>query len=77
MEDPDEMQHNGIFYQGLHCLIRLKQPSGTEIHYYLETSICDPLKSKMNKPILITYRYVWANPSEYKGLKDKWSLDRL
>ena len=32
-EDPDEMQHNAAFHQGLHCLIRLKQPSGTEIHH--------------------------------------------
>ena len=31
-EDPDEMQHNSAFHQGLHHLLRLKQPSGTEIH---------------------------------------------
>ena len=30
-EDPDEMQHNAAFHQGLHCLLRLKQFSGTEI----------------------------------------------
>ena len=35
-EYPDEMQHNGAFHQGLHCLLRLKQSSGTEIHQYLE-----------------------------------------
>ena len=40
-EDTDEIQHNAAFHQGLHCLIRLKQPSGTEIHH-LETF--DPLK---------------------------------
>ena len=34
--DPDEMQHNAAFHQGLHCLQRLKHPSGTEIHHYLE-----------------------------------------
>ena len=22
-EDPDEMQHNAVFHQGLHCLLRL------------------------------------------------------
>ena len=38
------MQHNAAFHQGLHCLLRLKQPSGTEIHDNLETSACDPLK---------------------------------
>ena len=31
-EDPFEMQHNAAFHQGLHRLLRLKQPSGTEIH---------------------------------------------
>ena len=29
-EDPDEMQHNAAFHQGLHCLIILKQPFGTD-----------------------------------------------
>ena len=29
-EDPDEMQHNAAFHQGLHCLLRFKQASGTE-----------------------------------------------
>ena len=24
-EDPDEMPHNGAFYQGLHCLLRIKK----------------------------------------------------
>ena len=23
-EDPDEMQHNAAFHQGLHCLLRFK-----------------------------------------------------
>ena len=35
-EDPDEMQHNAAFHQCLHCLLKLKQPSGTEVHKYLE-----------------------------------------
>ena len=30
-EDPDKMQHNAAFHQGLNCLLRLKQPSGTAI----------------------------------------------
>ena len=49
-EDADKMQHNAAFHQGLHCLLRLKQPSGTEIS---ETYTCDPLKYKMGNPILI------------------------
>ena len=31
--DPDEMQHNAAFHQGLHCLLRSKEPSGTEMHH--------------------------------------------
>ena len=27
------MQHNAAFHQGLHCLLRLKEPSGTEIDH--------------------------------------------
>ena len=30
-DDPDEMQDNAAFHQGLHYLLRLKQPSGTDI----------------------------------------------
>ena len=51
--DPDEMQHYAAFHQGLHCLLRLKQPSGTEIHHDLENSTCAPLKYTMDNPILI------------------------
>ena len=41
-EDPDEMQHNAAFHLGLHRLLRLKLPSGTETHHNLVTSTCDP-----------------------------------
>ena len=34
--DPDEMQHTAAFHQGLHCLQRSKESSGTEIHHKLE-----------------------------------------
>ena len=51
-EDPDEMQHNAAFHQGLHCLLRFKQPSGTEIHQNLENSTCFPLKCTKGSPIL-------------------------
>ena len=33
-EDLDEMQRNAAFHQGLHCLLRLKQPSGTHGLFY-------------------------------------------
>ena len=52
-EDPDEMQHNVALHQGLHCLLRLKQPSGTEINPNLENSPWDPLKNTMDSPIFI------------------------
>ena len=41
--DPDEMQHSAAFHQGFHCLLNLKQPSGTEKHHNLENSTCEPL----------------------------------
>ena len=45
---PDEMQHNAASHQGLHCLLRSKQSSGTERHHSLENfrlhKSCDPLK---------------------------------
>ena len=56
-KEPDEMQHNAAFHQGLNCLLRLKQPSGTEIHCDLENSTYDPLKYTMGNPYLL-YQYV-------------------
>ena len=41
-EDTDEMQHKAAFHQGMHCLLRLNQPSGAEIHHNLENSNPDP-----------------------------------
>ena len=42
-EYPDEIEHNTAFHQGLHCLLRLKQPSGTDIHNNI-----GPVKQKMS-----------------------------
>ena len=47
------MQHNAAFHQGLHCLLRLKHPSGTEIYHNLENYTCDPLMYTMGSPILM------------------------
>ena len=52
-EDPDEMQHYAAVHQGLHCLLRFKEPSRTEIHHNLENSISDPLKCTMGSPLLM------------------------
>ena len=69
-EDPDEMQHNAAFHQGLHCLLRLKQPSCTGIYHNLENSTGDFLKYTMGSPIFL-YQHVWENSSEYKELVDQ------
>ena len=66
-EDSDEMQHNAAFHQGLHCLLGLNRPSGTEIHHYLENYTCGPLKYTMGSPILIVSIYM-RKSSEYKRL---------
>ena len=34
-EDQNEMQNTAAFHHGLYCLLRLKQPSGAEIHHSL------------------------------------------
>ena len=47
---------NAAFHQSLHRLLRLTQPSETEVkelHYNSENSTCDPLKNTMNSPILM------------------------
>ena len=59
----DEMQHGAAFHQGLFCLLRLKQPSGTEILHNLQTSTCDPLKCKMDSPILKCIESVFMGKS--------------
>ena len=59
-EDPAEMQYNAVFHQGQHCLPRLKQSSGTEIHNNLENSTCDPLKYTIGSSILVI-----ALPKDY------------
>ena len=69
-EEPDEMQHNAAFHLGLICWLRLKQSSGKEIHHNLENSTEDPLKYTIGSPI--AYQYLWENPSEYKGLIQKF-----
>ena len=51
--DPDEMQHGAAFHLGLHSLLRLQQPSGTDKHHNFENSTCDPLKYTMVSPIFI------------------------
>ena len=58
------MQHNAAFHQGLNCLLRLKEPSGTEIcvHHNVENSTGNHLKCTMGSPILIVSISIWGNP---------------
>ena len=35
-EDPDGMQHNVAFHQGLHCLLRQNRSPEKEIHYFFK-----------------------------------------
>ena len=53
-EDRDEMPQNAIIHQGLHCLLRSKQSSGTEGHLYLIILTCDSLTYTMDQPRIIS-----------------------
>ena len=48
-EGPDEMPHKVAFYQGLHCLLRQKQSSGTDVHLFIEILTGHSLNYKMEK----------------------------
>ena len=39
---PDEILHNVVFHQSLHCLLRQSQSSEKEIHYLFEIITFDP-----------------------------------
>ena len=53
IEEPDEMQHYAAFHQGLHCLLKSKPHSWTEINHNLEKCACNPLLYIMGCPIII------------------------
>ena len=42
-EDPDEMQHDAAFHQGLHCLLTEKRSSDKRIQYFFENYNLTPL----------------------------------
>ena len=72
-KDQFKMSHKAAFHQGLHCFLILKQPSGTEEHYNLETFTSDPLSYKMCDSILIVSTYIGKS---IKGLNTcVWVLD--
>ena len=69
-EDPDEMQHNAAFHQGLHCLLRQNRSSEKEIQYFLEIITCDPSIYTMDHPDLIIICYFMENSIGPKRVKD-------
>ena len=48
--DPDELQHNASFHQGLHCLLPQNLSSEEEIQFFVEIMACDPSIYAMNHP---------------------------
>ena len=67
-EDPDEMSQIAAFHMGVHCNLRQKQSSQTEVQQNLGISTGDPLKYIMDNPNLIVFifmgqftRIQWVN----------------
>ena len=59
-----KMQH-AAFNQGLHCLLRYIQSSGTGVHNYLGNCTCNPLIHIMDSPIqIVTRAEVDGTPSQ-------------
>ena len=52
-EDPDEMQHNAAFHQGLNCLLRRKIIQG---HYKVEKVL--PVGTEVHNVPYLSYKYV-------------------
>ena len=75
-EESDEMQHTAVFHQGLHCLLRFKQPPVTELHHNLETSTCNPLKNKMGSSIPIV-SICMGKSIGIQRVKDCYSVNNL
>ena len=57
-EVPDEIPHNAVFHQCLHCLLRQNQSSGKEIQYFLEIIACDPSIYGKNHPDFIVCSFM-------------------
>ena len=72
-EDPDEMLHNAVLHQGLHCLLRqsIFRERNT---IFLEMIACDPLVDTMDHPDL-TVSTSWEIPLVLKGYNTEkaWS----
>ena len=64
-EDPDEIPQKDIFHQGLYCLLRQPQSSGTAMYLLLRGLNYDPM-------ILVCatthLKIIWKNPLINNGL---------
>ena len=54
----------GTLANSVDTRLRLKQPSGTEIHHNIVNFTRDPLKYTMGSPLNLLYQYVWENSSD-------------
>ena len=66
-EDPDEMQHNAAFHQGLHCL-KGKKDLTKEYILFLNYNLT-PLDMYNGHVYCLLYQTRRNNPLVYKGLK--------
>ena len=61
-EDPDEMQHNAAFHQGLHCLFSLKRSSDKKKTIFFENHNLTPLETvKVKKIFRQKIQYFFEN----------------
>ena len=65
--DTGEMEHHAAFHLGQHCLLRLKQHSGTKIHHNLEVFTCHPLKYKIDNSIFFVSICMGKSTKNSKG----------
>ena len=70
-EDPDDMQHVAAFHQDLHCLLRLKQPTGTSgfIMPILQPNTgCFPIQKR---PVFSKFWRFFSQPEDFIGIYSK------
>ena len=68
-EDPNEMPHDAAFHQGLLCLLRENQSSGTEVHFVVKSQTCD--LDIYNKPSLAQGLHILEKYLNLEGFLEK------
>ena len=59
-EDPGKMPHYAIFRLGLHCLLRLKQPLGTEKHHMYYLGLIKVINGTKRTVRYLLYQHVYT-----------------